>query len=90
MHKKNDKMDDYSTQNLESTINAVRLKPLHWRIWILSSMGIFIEGFNLFSIGIALPLIKHQYEPSSVLEGIIAAGVVLGTVFWCCFYGTSG
>ena len=70
-----------STQNLESTINAVRLKPLHWRIWILSSMGIFIEGFNLFAIAVALPLIVHQYNPSPLMEGFVAASVIVGTVF---------
>ncbi len=70
-----------TTQNLESTINAVRLKPLHWRIWILSSMGIFIEGFNLFAIAVALPLIIHQYNPTPMMEGFVAASVILGTVF---------
>ncbi len=78
---------DESTQNLESTINAVRLKPLHWRIWILSSMGIFIEGFNLFAIAVALPLIIHQYNPSPILEGFVAASVIAGTVFGAAVMG---
>jgi MFS transporter, putative metabolite transport protein len=81
-------MEKYeSTQNLESTINAVRLKPLHWRIWVLSSMGIFIEGFNLFAIAVALPLIIHQYDPSPLLEGCVAASVIAGTVFGAAFVG---
>jgi MFS transporter, putative metabolite transport protein len=78
---------DESTQNLESTINAVTLKPLHWRIWILSSMGIFIEGFNLFAIAVALPLIIHQYKPTPLLEGFIAASVIVGTVFGAAVMG---
>jgi MFS transporter, putative metabolite transport protein len=78
---------DESTQNLESTINAVRLKPLHWRIWILSSMGIFIEGFNLFAIAVALPLIIHQYKPTPLLEGFVAASVIVGTVFGAAIMG---
>jgi len=77
----------HSDQNLESTINAVRLKSLHWRIWILSAMGIFIEGFNLFAISVALPLIIHKYNPSPILEGFVACSAIVGTIFGSAFMG---
>ncbi len=67
--------------NVDHTINECKLTPLHWKIWLLSSMGIFLEGFNLFVIGIALPLIVVSKSPSIMLEGVIGAAAIAGTVF---------
>ncbi|MBN2734667.1 MAG: MFS transporter [Methanomicrobiaceae archaeon] len=63
------------------------MTPLHWKIWLLSSMGIFLDGFDLFIISIALPLIIAQFSPSPVMTGAIAAAAVLGSVFGAAFGG---
>ena len=78
------------TQTLDETINLVKLKPLHWKIWIYSSMGIFIEGFNLFLIAIAMPLILHRYNPSPAMQGLVAGSVIVGTVFGAGIMGRLG
>lgn len=76
--RKDDNTDNIPT--FDETINRVRLQPIHWRIWALSAMGIWMEGFNLFVIGIALPLIKHKFNPPPTVLGIIAASVIIGTI----------
>ena len=73
--------EDESILSVDETMNRVRLRPLHWKIWSLSAMGIWMEGFNLFVIGIALPLIKFQYHTTPLQEGIIGASVIIGTIF---------
>ena len=76
--------------NLDDTINLVTLKPLHWQIWFYSSMGIFIEGFNLFLISVAMPLISHKYNPTPAMQGLVAGSVIIGTVFGAGFMGRMG
>ncbi len=64
------------------TIDHAKMTPLHWQIWFLSSMGIFLEGYNLFVIGVALPLIKHEHlSAPPIMFGFIGAGAIAGTVF---------
>lgn len=65
---------------VDHTINELKLKPFHWKIWFLSSMGIFNEGYNLFMIGVALPLIIHQKSPTPLVEGLVGAAAICGTV----------
>ena len=77
-------------ENFDETINSVTLKPLHWRIWLFSSMGIFIEGFNLFLISVAMPLIFHKYNPTPAMQGLIAGSVIIGTVFGAGVMGRLG
>ena len=73
--------EDEEILSVDETMNSVRLRPLHWRTWSLSAMGIWMEGFNLFAIGIALPLIKFQYNTTPLEDGIIGASVIIGTIF---------
>jgi MFS transporter, putative metabolite transport protein len=83
-------MKTKTTDNLDDTINSVNLKPLHWRIWLFSSMGIFIEGFNLFLISVAMPLILHRYNPTPAMQGLVAGSIIIGTVFGAGFMGRLG
>lgn len=62
-------------------LDCSHLTPTHWRIWILSAMGIFLDGFDLFIISIALPLIIRDLSPSPVLIGAIGSAAVIGAIF---------
>ncbi len=53
----------------------------HARIWGLSAMGIFLDGFDLFVLSIALPLIVAQFSPSPLALGVIGAASIVGAVF---------
>ncbi|PKL70643.1 MAG: MFS transporter [Methanomicrobiales archaeon HGW-Methanomicrobiales-1] len=53
----------------------------HAHIWFLSSMGIFLDGFDLFVMSIALPLIIVQFAATPVQQGIVGAAAVVGAIF---------
>ena len=57
------------------------LTRTHWRIWALSAMGIFLDGFDLFIISIALPLIITDLSPSPIMIGAIGSAAVIGAIF---------
>ena len=53
----------------------------HAHIWFLSSMGIFLDGFDLFVMSIALPLIIVQFAATPLEQGIVGAAAVIGAIF---------
>ncbi|MBP2134299.1 MFS family permease [Methanomicrobium sp. W14] len=65
---------------LHRKLDESEMSPMHWKIWFLSSMGIFLDGFDLFIISIALPLIIAQFEPGSVMTGLIGSAAVIGSI----------
>ena len=66
----------------ESTLNTA-----HWKVWGLSATGVMLDGFDLFVIGIALPLIKLQWNLSALQVGAIACAAVFGSMFGAVFGG---
>ena len=73
--------------SIDETISQVKLKPMHWRIWILSACGMWMGGFSLFVIGIILPLIKQQNHITPLKEGLLGASVIIGTVIGSLVFG---
>jgi len=65
---------------LNKAMDESGLTPLHWKIWSLSAMGIFLDGFDLFIIGVALPIIVMDMNPSPAMQGLIAAAAVVGAM----------
>jgi MFS family permease len=51
------------------------------RIWFLSAMGVFLDGFDLFLLGVALPFIARDFSPSAWQLGLIAAIAPVGAIF---------
>jgi MFS family permease len=66
---------------IERLIDSASLKPMHYKIWILSALGVFMDGLDLFIIAVALPLVNHQFSPSKWELGLIAAASPLGAIF---------
>lgn len=56
------------------------LSGQQWRVWLGAAMSIFLDGYDLFIIAVAFPLIDQQMAIPSFLEGAIAASVVAGAV----------
>ncbi len=65
---------------MTEVLDSAPLGPLHWRTWAISAMGIFLDGLDLFVIGMALPLIIREFSPSSYQVGLIGAAAVIGAV----------
>ncbi len=80
-------MEEQKTVRTSHLFDHIGLTWFHRKIWFLSAMGIFQEGFNLFVVGIALPLIYHQHHPSSLMLGIIGASPIAGTIVGSSFLG---
>ena len=72
---------------IDETINTLTLKPMHWRIWILSAMGIWMEGFSLFLIGLILPLINLEYKITPLFYGILGSSVIIGAIIGSLLFG---
>ncbi len=53
----------------------------HAHIWFLSAMGIFLDGFDLFVMSIALPLIIVQFSATPIEQGIVGSAAVIGAIF---------
>ncbi|VVB69029.1 Putative sialic acid transporter [uncultured archaeon] len=70
-----------SYQCMNELMDRSKLTPLHWRIWLLSSLGIFLDGFDFFVIGIALTLIIADLNPSLFMVGALGGAAVFGSVF---------
>jgi len=56
------------------------LTRAHWRIWFLSAMGVFLDAFDLFIMGVSLPLIEQDFGPSAWQLGLVAAASPLGAI----------
>jgi MFS family permease len=66
--------------SLQGALDDARLGAVHWRVWFLSAMGVFIDGFDLFIMAVALPLISADLNPSAATLGLIGAAALLGAV----------
>jgi MFS family permease len=58
----------------------VGLTRIQKRVWLLSAMGIFLDGFDLFIIAIALPLIAAAMRADSWAQGMVGAAAVFGAI----------
>jgi MFS family permease len=57
-----------------------QLSALQIRVWMLSGMGVFLDGFDLFIAAVALPLIGPYYHASPWALGMVGAAAVFGTM----------
>ena len=64
----------------DAPAHAAGLTPLQKRVWFLSAMGIFLDGFDLFIIAVALPLIAVELRANSWAQGMVGAAAVLGAI----------
>ena len=74
-------------RTMSDAMDTAVLGPAHWKIWALSAMGIFLDGYDLFIIGVAMPFIKHSFTTSPYEVGLIGAAAVLGAMVGAFFGG---
>ena len=55
---------------LDRVLDGSALTPMHWKIWWLSAMGVFLDGFDLLIIAVALPIIVMDMSPANVLMNV--------------------
>ena len=52
----------------------------YW-LWLLASGGTLLDGFSIFSLGVAMPLVTRHFDLSPLMVGLIGSALVLGAVF---------
>ena len=57
------------------------------KVWILSAMGVLLDGFDFFIIGVALPLIAHDFHMNATTKGLVAVAAVAGAFFGALVFG---
>jgi MFS family permease len=63
------------------------LTPYLWWIWSLAGMGILLDGFDLFVIAMALPLLIQDWGISGTLAALLAAAAPAGAVLGALWVG---
>jgi MFS family permease len=53
-------------------------KSLLFYVWLVSALGLFIDGYGLYITSVAEPLFQHQYELSPWLLGLVQAAAPIG------------
>ena len=72
------------------TLNQSELTPKIWGLWLITGAGFALDGFDLFIIGIALPLLMKQYTilaENPFLIGFLAAAAPIGAIIGAAVFG---
>lgn len=66
--------------SLNDMLDQSPIRREHIRVWLLSAMGIMLDGFDFFIMGVAIPLIKQDFNPTPLALGLVSASAVLGAM----------
>jgi MFS family permease len=69
------------SQRLTLLLDESPLKPIQRWLWLLSTGGTLLDGFAIFALGVAMPLIIAEFHITLGVVGLIGAALVLGAVF---------
>jgi MFS family permease len=75
------------SQRLTLLLDASPLNRMQRWLWVLSTGGTFLDGFAVFVLGVAMPLIIAEFGVQPEVVGLIGASLVLGAVFGAVFGG---
>ena len=59
----------------------------HKRFWLLAGLGILLDGFDFFIIGVVNPLLQEQYSLGSITLGLVSCAAIVGAIFGAGFLG---
>jgi MFS transporter, putative metabolite transport protein len=68
------------SQRLTLLLDESPLKPIQRWLWVLSTGGTLLDGFVIFALGVAMPLIIAEFHLQPDVVGLIGASLVLGAV----------
>jgi putative MFS transporter len=69
------------SQRLTALLDESPLKPIQRWLWMLSTGGTLLDGFLIFVLGVAMPLIIAEFHFTPDVVGLIGASLVFGAVF---------
>ena len=68
-------------------LDGAAMGPRQYAIWLLASGGTLLDGFSIFSLGVAMALVTQQFNLSPLMVGLIGSALVLGAAFGAAFGG---
>lgn len=66
---------------LGRSLDESRFSGLHFRFWLLAALGIMLDGFDFFIIGVAGPLLAEDFGLSDAERGLVTAAAIVGSIF---------
>jgi MFS transporter, putative metabolite transport protein len=75
------------SQRLTLLLDASPLNGIQRWLWVLSTGGTLLDGFAIFVLGVAMPLVIAGFHLTPDVVGLIGASLVLGAVFGAGFGG---
>jgi len=60
---------------------------LTWRSVLISGMGVFSDGYNLYSLSLMIYTISAFIPMNKLSEGLLVAGSYLGAAFSALLFG---
>ena len=70
-------------------LDSAAMGPRQYAIWLLASGGTLLDGFSIFSLGVAMALVTVQFKLSPLMIGLIGSALVLGAAFGAAFGGSA-
>jgi len=64
--------------NIDAVLEGKQMRAFLRRLTVLSAAGMFLDGFDLTVIAVALPFLVKQWHIGAGLTGLIAASAVIG------------
>jgi len=74
-------------KSFEQHLDETPFTKTQRKVWILSAMGVLLDGFDFFIIGVALPLIAHDFHMNAVTKGLVAVAAVAGAFLGALVFG---
>ncbi len=71
-------------------INHTELTPRIWGLWLITGAGFALDGFDLFVIGIAFPLLIKYFSEllnNPMLLGLLGAAAPIGAILGASVFG---
>ena len=82
LQQRDNQLTDLSpSQRLTALLDESPLKPIQRWLWVLSTGGTLLDGFVIFVLGVAMPLIIAEFRLTPDVVGLIGASLVFGAVF---------
>ncbi|MFJ4930037.1 MFS transporter [Streptomyces sp. NPDC088736] len=71
-------------------LDQASIAPLHRRFWLVAALGVILDGFDFFIIGVANPLIAKDLGGSAADRGLLSAAAIVGAMFGAALLGPLG
>ncbi|MGW1729123.1 MFS transporter [Streptomyces sp. NPDC002306] len=75
---------------LGEALDGAGMSRLHVLFWLLAGLGVMLDGFDFFVIGVANPLVAHDFQVSAAQKGLLSAAAIVGSVFGAALLGPLG